>query len=97
MDAPEAVRLARTRERGWDADHHRARERAQASLDRRRSAATRIIQNAGTREDLERACRALFEEWTRAAMSAPIGPEQAAAAPPNPIARRTRSRPATNR
>jgi dephospho-CoA kinase len=66
VDAPEAVRLARTRERGWDAEHHRARERAQASLDRRRSAATRVLQNAGTREDLERACRALFEEWTRA-------------------------------
>jgi dephospho-CoA kinase len=68
VDAPEAVRLARTRaERNWDATHHLARERAQTDLARRRSLATRIVDNSGTPEELERACRELFEQWTGAA------------------------------
>jgi dephospho-CoA kinase len=64
VDAPEAARLARTRaERRWDPADHRARERAQTDLERRRNSATRVIDNSGTPEDLERACDALYQSW----------------------------------
>jgi dephospho-CoA kinase len=65
VDAPEAARLARTRaERKWDEAQHRARERAQPALARRRQAATHLLDNSGSPEDLQRACAALFQKWT---------------------------------
>jgi dephospho-CoA kinase len=66
VDAPEDARLARTRvERNWTAEEHRAREKAQADLDRRRRAASRVLDNRGTVQDLERACASLYAAWTR--------------------------------
>lgn len=65
VDAPEADRLARTRAtRGWTADQHRARERAQMPVDARRRAATHVIDNHGSIAELESACEALFRAWT---------------------------------
>jgi dephospho-CoA kinase len=64
VDAPETARLARTRaDRRWNAAHHRARELAQPPVAARRKAATAVIDNSGTPEDLERACLALFRRW----------------------------------
>jgi dephospho-CoA kinase len=65
VEAPEAVRMSRTRAaRSWAADDHRARERAQKDLEKKRAGATRVLSNAGSLEDLERACAALWAEWT---------------------------------
>jgi dephospho-CoA kinase len=67
VESPETMRMARTKtERNWAAEHHRAREKAQASLDARRRSATQVLVNDGTLEDLERACAALYATWTAA-------------------------------
>jgi dephospho-CoA kinase len=67
VEASEEARMARTRsERSWAPEHHRAREKAQASLDQRLKAASRVLVNNGSVEDLERACEALYKTWTAA-------------------------------
>jgi dephospho-CoA kinase len=64
VEAPEAVRIARTKaERNWQAEHHRLREKAQSSVEAKRGAATVVLENRGTVQDLERACEALYRGW----------------------------------
>lgn len=50
VDAPRDVRLARALERGWTKEDFDAREGAQESLDRKRSLADEVIDNAGPPE-----------------------------------------------
>ncbi|BBH16238.1 dephospho-CoA kinase [Nocardioides baekrokdamisoli] len=53
VDVPEDVQVERMlRDRGWAEDDSRARIAAQATRDARRAAATYVIENTGTREDL---------------------------------------------
>jgi dephospho-CoA kinase len=64
VDAPDEARVERTRRtRGWTEAVHRARERAQGDLARRRAAATRILENRGSVADLERAAENLYAGW----------------------------------
>lgn len=53
VDVPEDVQVERMlRDRGWTEDESRARIAAQATREARRGAATYIIENTGTHEDL---------------------------------------------
>ena len=53
VDAPEDLQIERmTANRGWTEDDARARIAAQASREQRRAAATHIIDNTGTHDDL---------------------------------------------
>ena len=53
VDAPEELQIERmTANRGWTEDDARARIAAQASREQRRAAATHIIDNTGTHDDL---------------------------------------------
>jgi dephospho-CoA kinase len=91
VDAPEAVRQARTlQERRWDSAHHRARERAQPPVELRRRKATRVLDNSGSPEDLERACRALYAGWVAARRTSPRLPSPCPfpRPPPRPRCRR---------
>lgn len=55
VDAPEDVQVERMlRDRGWSESDSRARIAAQASREHRRQAATYVIENTGTHEDLRR-------------------------------------------
>jgi dephospho-CoA kinase len=66
VEAPEDVRLRRTSTaRQWLPEEHRMREKAQSSVGDKRAAATVTIVNSGTIADLERACDALWRDWTR--------------------------------
>lgn len=62
VDAPEDLQVARmVSDRGWREEDARARIAAQASPDQRRAAATYVIENTGTREDLRRRATEVFE------------------------------------
>jgi dephospho-CoA kinase len=63
VDARFETRLARVRDRGWDAAELTRRERAQWPLDRKRDAADAILANDGLPEDLDRAAERLLEGW----------------------------------
>lgn len=53
VDVPEEVQVRRmVTDRGWTEDDARARIAAQASRDERRAAATYLVENTGTRDDL---------------------------------------------
>lgn len=53
VDAPTELQLERmTRDRGWTEEDARSRIAAQSSREERRSIATHVIENTGTREDL---------------------------------------------
>ena len=53
VDVPEEIQVERmVRERGWTVEDARARIAAQADRDERRAAATHVIDNTGTLEDL---------------------------------------------
>lgn len=66
VDAPEEVQLERMlRDRGWTEDDSRARIGAQASREARRSAATHIIHNTGTHEDLRNRVAEVFGDLVR--------------------------------
>jgi dephospho-CoA kinase len=58
VEAPEAVRKERVKERGWGADEIALREKSQLPLDKKRSLAQYIVQNtadaAFAREQVER-------------------------------------------
>jgi dephospho-CoA kinase len=58
IDAPQEVRLARARSRGWTEAEFRAREMAQESLDEKRQLADFVIDNSGpsqaTRAEVQR-------------------------------------------
>ncbi|WP_096303445.1 dephospho-CoA kinase [Jatrophihabitans sp. GAS493] len=52
VEADLQVRLGRLRERGMDSDQAQARMAAQATDEQRRAAATDVIENSGSREEL---------------------------------------------
>ncbi len=54
VDAPEEVQVERMlRDRGWTEDDARSRIAAQATREQRRAVATYLVENTGTREDLQ--------------------------------------------
>lgn len=64
VDAPDEVRLARVRGRsGWSEDELRARERAQMPLTDKRARANHVMENASTREHLDRQAEGLVSLW----------------------------------
>jgi dephospho-CoA kinase len=66
VDEPEDVQLARAvHERGWSEDQARLRMAAQASREVRLAAATHVIDNSGTREDLRQRVAEVFSALTR--------------------------------
>jgi dephospho-CoA kinase len=65
VDEPEDVQLARAvHERGWSEDQARLRMAAQASREVRLAAATHVIDNSGTREDLRQRVAEVFSALT---------------------------------
>jgi dephospho-CoA kinase len=63
VDVPSEIQVARAvRERGWSEDEARARIAAQASREERLAAATYVIDNAGTPEDLHQRVVEVFAE-----------------------------------
>ena len=63
VDVPEDVQVARAvRERGWDQDEARARVAAQAGRSERLAAATYVLDNTGTLEDLRQRVTEVFAE-----------------------------------
>ncbi len=65
VDVPAEVQVARAvRDRGWSEDEARARIAAQASREERLAAATYVIDNAGTTEDLRQRVAEVFVQLT---------------------------------
>ena len=63
IDAPEEMQIERMiRDRGWTEEDARARIAAQATREQRRSIATHLIDNTGTREDLARRVGEVFDD-----------------------------------
>jgi dephospho-CoA kinase len=63
VDAPEELQVERAvRGRGWTEDQARSRVAAQASRARRLAAATHVVDNSGTREDLRQQVTEVFDE-----------------------------------
>lgn len=63
VDVPEDLQVARAvRERGWSEDEARARVAAQASRSDRLAAATYVVDNTGTLEDLRHRVTEVFAE-----------------------------------
>ena len=52
VDTPEEDRVARAKQRGWREEEFRAREAAQWSIERKRAASDRVIENRGTEQAL---------------------------------------------
>ena len=68
VDVPPEVQLDRlVRLRGMSEDDARARIARQATREQRLAAATVVLTNAGTRDELEEQVRALWQRWTTAA------------------------------
>jgi dephospho-CoA kinase len=66
VDVPEKVQVERAvRERGWTEDEARARVAAQASRSDRLAAATHVVENSGTIEDLRQRVAEVFEKLVR--------------------------------
>ena len=67
VDVPEDLQVERAvRERGWSEEEARARVAAQASRTDRLEAATHVVDNSGTVEDLRRRVAEVFEELVEA-------------------------------
>jgi len=67
VDVPEELQLRRAmEERGWSEDEARARMSAQASRAERLAAATYVVDNSGTLEDLRQRVTEVFDELTGA-------------------------------
>jgi dephospho-CoA kinase len=65
VDVPEELQVERAvRERGWNAEEARARIAAQADREERRAAATHLVDNSGTTEDLRHRVAEVFGELT---------------------------------
>jgi dephospho-CoA kinase len=63
VDVPEDVQVERAvRERGWTPEEARARIAAQATREQRRAAATHLIDNSGTPDDLRHRVTEVVEE-----------------------------------
>jgi dephospho-CoA kinase len=70
VDAPEDLQVERAvRERGWTAEEARARIAAQATRAERRAAATHLIDNSGTTEDLRQRVAEVFAALLRTGSS----------------------------
>jgi dephospho-CoA kinase len=68
VDLPVDVQLERAmRNRGWSEDEARSRISAQAGREERLAAASHVIDNTGTLEDLRRRVTEVFERLTRQA------------------------------
>jgi dephospho-CoA kinase len=68
VDAPEDVQVDRAvRDRGWTLEEARSRIDAQASREQRRAAATYVVENSGTHEDLRQRVAEVFGELVRTA------------------------------
>lgn len=66
VDVPEDLQVERMlRDRGWSEDESRARIAAQATREARRAAATHIIDNTGTHEDLRDRVAEVFGDLVR--------------------------------
>jgi dephospho-CoA kinase len=66
VDAPPEVQLARmTEQRGWTRADAESRMAAQATREQRLAAATYVVENTGTREDLRARVAEVFAELTR--------------------------------
>lgn len=66
VDAPAEVQVERmVRDRGWTREEAESRIAAQASREDRRAVATYVIDNTGTREELEDRVREVFADLTR--------------------------------
>ncbi len=64
VDAPRELRLRRAREsRGWSEDEVMRREAKQMPLEGKRLRADRVLDNSGTRQQLEAAVAAVWEEF----------------------------------
>lgn len=61
VDAPAEVRRERAAKRGWSAEQWQAREASQWPVDRKRAAATQLIDSSGTREATREQVRRLLE------------------------------------
>jgi dephospho-CoA kinase len=63
VDVPEEMQVDRAmRDRGWSEDEARSRISAQASREQRLAAATYVVDNSGTTEDLRRRVAEVFAE-----------------------------------
>jgi len=63
VEVPAEVQVERmTRQRGMSEEDARARMAAQATAEQRRAAATYVVENTGTREDLRRRVTEVFDE-----------------------------------
>jgi dephospho-CoA kinase len=66
VDVPEDVQVERAaRERGWSPEEARSRIAAQASREQRRAAATYVVDNSGTTEDLRQRVAEVFAALVR--------------------------------
>jgi dephospho-CoA kinase len=66
VDVPEDLQVERAvRERGWSADEARSRLAAQATRAERLAAASHVIENTGTLEDLRQRVAEVFDELAR--------------------------------
>jgi dephospho-CoA kinase len=66
VDAPEEVQVDRAvRDRGWSPEEARSRIAAQASREQRLAAATYVVENTGTHEDLRQRVAEVFAELVR--------------------------------
>jgi len=66
VDAPEEVQVERAvRDRGWTPEEARSRIAAQASREQRRAAATYVVDNSGTTEDLRQRVAEVFASLVR--------------------------------
>jgi dephospho-CoA kinase len=67
VDVPEELQVARAvDDRGWSEEEAWSRVRAQASREQRLAAATYVVDNSGTHEDLRQRVAEVFEELRRA-------------------------------
>ncbi len=66
VDAPEAVRKARARSRGWPEGEWERREASQAPVDGKRARSDVIVDNGGPLKETRRRVKALYERWTGA-------------------------------
>jgi len=68
VDVPEEVQVDRAvRERGWSPEEARSRIAAQASREQRLAAATYVVENTGTHEDLRQRVAEVFGELSEGA------------------------------
>lgn len=68
VDAPRELQIERmTRDRGWTEEDAVARINAQATREDRLAIATHVIENAGTREELEARVQQVYADLTAAA------------------------------